>query len=41
MKIEVLFSPPDRGFLEDPRYLTDYCQGLVVVKRILRDGAFV
>jgi hypothetical protein len=41
MKIEVLFSLSGRGFLEDPSYLTDYCKGLVVVKRTLRDGASV
>jgi hypothetical protein len=40
MKIEVLSSLSGRGFLEDPSYLTDYCEGLVVVKRTLRDGAF-
>ena len=41
MKIEVLSSPSHRGFLEDPSYLTDHCQRLVVVKRTLRNEAFV
>jgi len=41
MKIEVLFSLSGRGFLEDSSYLTDYCEGLVVVKQTLRDGASV
>ena len=41
MKTEVLSSPSLRGFLEDSKYVTDYCQRLVVVKRTLRNGAFV
>jgi hypothetical protein len=41
MKTEVLSSPSLRGFLEDPSYLTDYCQRLVVVRRTLRNGTFV
>jgi hypothetical protein len=41
MKIKVLSSPSHRGFLENLSYLTDFCQRLVVVKRTLRDEAFI
>jgi hypothetical protein len=41
MKNKMLSSSSHRGFLEDPSHLTDFCQRLVVVKRTLRDEAFV